>query len=316
MTWSRAGNGSVLLLVACLALVLLAILVFLANSKSGTAGVSSSAPSGSAPTGTAAGPTGPENPGPAGATQPTKLAPFGLPQSTRPLEILDKTHFAIGYDDDALEPAWVVYALSGPIVEHGHEKRPGRFATDTAVAHPSQHEDYSHSGFDRGHMCPAFAEWSRFGTDGMTATFITSNIIPQVHALNAGRWEDLESCIAGRDGMGDGWAGAYGTVWVIDGPVFAGDARRLPAGEKIPSACYMIILRQDSGAWDDVAVEMPNQDISGDLSDYLVTVRRIEGETGLSFFTALDATARARLEDNKPTALWPHENFDARHRHR
>jgi DNA/RNA endonuclease G (NUC1) len=184
MTRARAGGSSVLLFLAVLALLLLALYVYVSNQPKGqgtasTPGAPASAPAtGAAPSieivTSASGPTAPVN-----TAQPTGLAPFGLPQSKRPLEILDKQHFAIGYDDDALEPAWVVYPLSGPIVETGKEKRPARFATDPAVAHPSQHDDYDRSGFDRGHMCPAFAEWSRFGTEGMTATFVTSNIIPQ-----------------------------------------------------------------------------------------------------------------------------------------
>ena len=37
----------------------------------------------------------------------------------------------------------------------------------------------------------------------MASTFIMSNVIPQVHSLNAGLWEDLESAIAGRDHHGE-----------------------------------------------------------------------------------------------------------------
>ena len=45
---------------------------------------------------------------------------------------------------------------------------------------------YNGTTYDRGHMCPAYAMFSRHGPEGFLATFICSNIIPQPHSVNAG----------------------------------------------------------------------------------------------------------------------------------
>ena len=53
-----------------------------------------------------------------------------------------------------------------------------------------RHSDYAHSGFDRGHLCPA-ADRS-LSRDSMRATFVLSNCCPQVPALNRGAWLQSE----------------------------------------------------------------------------------------------------------------------------
>ena len=50
--------------------------------------------------------------------------------------------------------------------------------------------DYTRTGYDRGHMCPAA---DRSGsTCAMTATFSMANITPQAPALNRGAWKRIE----------------------------------------------------------------------------------------------------------------------------
>lgn len=53
-----------------------------------------------------------------------------------------------------------------------------------------RHSDYAHSGYDRGHLCPA-ADRS-LSRDSMRATFVLSNCCPQAPALNRGAWLQSE----------------------------------------------------------------------------------------------------------------------------
>src|SRR5205823_3432264 len=54
-----------------------------------------------------------------------------------------------------------------------------------------KHDDYTRSGFQRGHMCP---HSDRAATTEMSyATFVMSNIVPQSSACNEGSWESLEA---------------------------------------------------------------------------------------------------------------------------
>jgi endonuclease G len=231
--------------------------------------------------------------------------PLGLPTSTRALTVLHKEHFTIGYDPAARIPGWVSYCLGGPIRFHGHEHRPDRFLPDAAVSSSPRSEDYSRSGFDRGHMCPAYALFSRFGAPGMDSTFITTNICPQAHGLNAGRWEDLESLIAGREGEGGGWAERYAKVYVTDGPVLNPEGEHLRAGEAVPISFFMVLLRRENdGHFRSLGFEMPNHEVSEPVDHFLVSIHSIEIQTGLNFATALPADEQEALKGEAARSLW------------
>jgi len=266
--------------------------------------------------GTAASPSLAAAGAPSSATPPTPTMapvandandPLGLPVAIPALhlEVLHKEHFTIGYDPQDRIPAWVSYELGGPIRNHGHERRPDRFAPDPEVNPSPRNEDYNRSGYDRGHMCPAFAMFSRFGPPGMNSTFITTNICPQLHALNAGRWEELESLIAGHEGAGGGWAEQYGKVWVTDGPVIDPAGRRLRAGEAVPTAFFMVILRREAdGHFRSLGLEMPNSDVTEPIDHFLVPIVQIEHQTGLDFDTALAADEQEALKAEAARSLW------------
>lgn len=54
-----------------------------------------------------------------------------------------------------------------------------------------RHSDYTNTGYDRGHMCPAQDRSS--SKEAMRLTFVLSNICPQVHSVNAGSWKVTEN---------------------------------------------------------------------------------------------------------------------------
>jgi endonuclease G len=232
--------------------------------------------------------------------------PLGLPISSgRSLQILHKRYFTVGYDNAEKEPAWVSYHLAGPIRYHGHEHRPDKFAIDPEVQNPGFDEDYTGTHYDRGHMCPAYAIFSRGGQEAMLETFITSNIVPQVHGLNAGSWEKLEVLIAGRDKSEDGWAGEFGDVWVTDGPVVTKTSEHLALGEPVPESCFMIVLRRVGSEWKSLAFEMPNQPERKAPAAFLVSIRRVEQDTGLDFDSALPTGEQKTLEEGTADDVWP-----------
>ena len=230
----------------------------------------------------------------------------------RQFTLLDKHWFTIGYDERTKSPAWVLYQLAGPITHPGPEPtRPATFATDFATAAHVSHRDYSGSGFDRGHMCPAYAMWSRGGADAFMATFICSNIIPQPHQVNAGIWEELETDIAGRwsshggQPSGGGWAERFGEATVINGPIYSGMPRTLRNGTTIPVTDFSVVIRHDGGHYQALAFEIPNVgDPRGPLDRYIVTIKQVEDDSGLDLFAGEADTLRAEMENAHASALW------------
>lgn len=104
---------------------------------------------------------------------------------------------------------WTVHAE-----DMGTAKRmPGwRFLSDVpdTLAYV-RHSDFTNSGYQRGHLCPA-ADRSA-SSELMRGTFHLSNVAPQVPALNVGAWKTSENfCRAA--------ALKYGSVNVVVVPIF------------------------------------------------------------------------------------------------
>ncbi len=222
--------------------------------------------------------------------------------------ILDKTWFRIGYAEAHANPAWVCYAI-GPAADlQAYPTR--RFRRDDATAARITHDDYTHSGFDRGHMAPRFAISSRFGQPGNDATFVMSNVCPQFHEFNDGHWGDLEEWIAGAKRGArfvEGWADHYGRAWVIVGPIFEGPRTTLPnAPVRVPSAFYCLVIDETDGRPRALAFILPNIDSRApELEPFLATVDEVERRTGFDFFAALPDDVESALESAHPAALWP-----------
>lgn len=89
-------------------------------------------------------------------------------------------------------PVNVQWSLSATDMGASHREPSWRFQEDERVQMPrATHDDYTHSGYDRGHMVPA-ADRSR-SISSMKQTFIMTNVCPQVPALNRGAWKSLEN---------------------------------------------------------------------------------------------------------------------------
>lgn len=88
-------------------------------------------------------------------------------------------------------PNWVAWELTRQETT-GNEERKSKFLPDPDLPEPRvEHSDYTHSGYDRGHMAPAAdMKWSE---KAMQESFYMSNICPQNQKLNRDDWGDLEN---------------------------------------------------------------------------------------------------------------------------
>lgn len=99
--------------------------------------------------------------------------------------------YSVEYDTALKIPRRVTWTLSSS--DLGAEKRVPdmKFYPDADIpggtAKPS---DYTRTGYDRGHMCPA-ADRSTYRRE-ILATFSMANITPQAPDLNRGAWKRIE----------------------------------------------------------------------------------------------------------------------------
>ncbi len=219
--------------------------------------------------------------------------PFGAPQIAGqpvPHHDLCRKAYVVEHNDATLEPAWVAYTLNS---EHanGCLPRTDAFAPDPDLPRGRRAElaDYLHAGYDRGHMAPD----ADFKWDATTETqsFYLSNMVPQLHALNAGIWFELEENVRA-------WATARGAVWVIDGPVF--DAAPTTIGPDklpVPARFYKVVV--DLHTSEAVAFIIPHEPLgpTTPLAPYQVAVSVVEKVAGLSIPIPGDK--------DKKGALWP-----------
>ncbi|GEM_PF-2677702 len=235
------------------------------------------------------------------------------PRSTRELQEFDYGWFSVGYDNERRAGAWGRYDLDGPIVHRDSQPARPTFRTEPRSSPRVASRDYSNPGnlFERGHIVPSYAMWSRFGDEARKATFVMTNTFPQDEDLNGRLWEDLEDDIAGQVKGGQvidqGYAGRLRNITVIAGPVYGTNSRSLPSGIPIPEATFHIIYDLDdtSGSYRVRAYLIPNQaKLSGPTGRYARSVRAIEEATGLDFMPGWGADADALELAPAATNAW------------
>jgi endonuclease G len=244
------------------------------------------------------------------AIKPTGPVTFHPKHRGRELQILESQYFTIGYDNLKKNPAWTIYRLDGPIVNIGRSPERPRFQTDFRTSSHVSDSDYINSGYDRGHMVPAYAMWSRHGAQAFASTFTLSNVVPQRHGMNAGVWEDLEDDIAGQVRSGSvidqGYAGRFRNITVINGPIYKGEPVKLRNGTWVPTSCFSLVLDYDEGGggWRAMAFEVPNtDDVKGPLNRWITTAKKIEDQTGIDFFDG-NEDVRTQVENVRAERVW------------
>jgi endonuclease G len=229
----------------------------------------------------------------------------GVPRGPEALVLLENRAYLAAYDETRRNPAWVAYRIPGRVRFRNHE-RPEDFSVDERTRSRVASEDFTRSGYSRGHLAPSYAIYSRFGKKAQAETFLMSNIAPQLQGMNGGVWRSLEYRVAGDSPGDDCWSRAFGELWVIAGPVYDRKRKRLKSGVEIPDAFFKIVVDVDEGGGGVrvLAFLVPNRKRPPELSACLVPVDEIESRTGLDFFPDLDDGEEEALERRTPSALW------------
>lgn len=219
-------------------------------------------------------------------------APFGLPTDNVDGTIVAHKAFVLKHDNAAKIPVWVAYTLT-PQHSEGLVARQDSFKADTLlqVGERAELNDYRNSGYDKGHLANnADMAWE---LDVDQDSFLLSNMAPQLHAFNAGIWEELEENVRG-------WAfNRQHTMLVYDGPIYNSQDKTIGNDHVVvPHAFYKIVV--DDTTNESMAFEFPHKAISikDDMTPYLVPVSKIEKDTGVTFPVPGNKTVAAK-------SVWP-----------
>ena len=225
----------------------------------------------------------------------------GLPTSTTypyPITVLTNQGYIAGYCEERKNPAWVSYRVF-KLPDADSPPRPSGFTVDARTTSRIRHDDYTRSGYDRGHMAPNYAIGSRYGATAQRETFFMSNIVPQKPDLNRRIWRLLEERVAKEYAM------SFEKIWIITGPVYDEHKETIKSGVEIPDAFFKIIVDEVSGN-PRVLAFVIDQDVTGSerFSKFLASVDFIEGETGLDFLPGLEDVLEDEIEAKKVSSVW------------
>ena len=177
--------------------------------------------------------------------------------------IIEYNGFTVSYNHTTLVPNWVAYELTAEELEVKYDSRSSNFSRDPNLrGKQASREDYSHSGWDKGHMAPkADLRWSE---QSYWQSHYFPNICPQNHQLNGGDWNTLEKTVRR-------WA-------------------------KQPDAFFKALLVHDGKGYRAVAYIMPNEGKHHPLRHYACSVDQLEELIGRDLFPALDDETEASVE--------------------
>ncbi len=213
--------------------------------------------------------------------------------------VLTNQAYAVGYSDTLGNPVWAAYRVADMKTVPAARPRPDRFEVDRRTVARISHDDYTGSGYDRGHMAPNHAIATRHGEAAQRETFLMSNIVPQLHELNAGLWKTLEMKIASS------YPARYGEVWVITGPIFGTQPPRLRGRVAVPEAFYLIIIDEIEGRLRTLAFIIPQEEARGsEAARYLTTIAEIQHRTGLDFLHELEDESERSIEAQRASRVW------------
>jgi len=227
--------------------------------------------------------------------------------------LLSKPQYALSYHRDRGIPNWVSWHLSTDW--RGSAARQDDFRADATLPagwYQVQSSSYTGSGFDRGHLCPSADRTSTVADN--SATFLMTNIMPQVPRNNQQTWANLEDYCREQLATGNEVyviAGSYGR----GGTGTNGYATTLDQGRvTVPARCWKVVVILPAGTDDAtrvtagtrvIAIDTPNDNtISTTWGTYRTSVDAIETATGLDILSAVPTAVQQTIEarvDTGPT---------------
>lgn len=231
--------------------------------------------------------------------------------------LITRPQYALSYNRSRGISNWTAWQLNKNWL--GNLPRPG-FAPDTTLPNGWYRvttNDYSGSGFDRGHMVPA-ADRNKTQQNS-NAVFLMTNIIPQAPDNNQGPWERLESYSRELAKQGKElyiYAGSSGTGGVGKN----GEKTTIANGKvTVPARTWKIIVVLDkpglglNGVNKNtrvIAVNMPNiQGIKDDKwTKYRTSVKKLEEITGYDFLSSVPTEIQQVIESKVDNVSVPGSN--------
>jgi endonuclease G len=203
-------------------------------------------------------------------------APYGFPNSAKPVQPICQQAYLVGYDAAAKLPEFVMYELL-PQNALGCVARTNAFAANQFVPNGATPADYVGTGYDKGHMAPdGDLSWD---TQVEFESFLMTNMSPQAGSLNRGIWKLLETSVRG-------WAVQRNQSYtVIAGGVYTQGDLVIGKGVVVPHAFYKIVINNQTkevAGWMFPHVK-PYPNLGNDLTKFRLPIAQIQQQGGVQY---------------------------------
>lgn len=226
-------------------------------------------------------------------------------------------NYALEWDNTKRHANWVAFTFD-TTTSADNVKRTDAWSVDPKLPAEMQvqENDHKNDGFDKGHLCAS--EDRVYLKEANEQTFYYSNMSPQLNDFNGGFWGKLEARVQtwGRSTA----EGVYDKVYVTKGGTlnkllknFKGttvnggtpttDANGFTIhGLACPEYYYMAVLSQKDDVFHAIAFLVPHKEgmtrnpSSDELKEYVVSVDKLEEETGIDFFCNLPDVLENEVE--------------------
>lgn len=168
-------------------------------------------------------------------------------------------------------------------------------------------EDYSGTGYNRGHICPSADRLCSM--DANEQTFYLSNMQPQIYAFNGGVWGNMENQLrkwnenSFRDTLFVCKGGTIADGQTLSSPteLVKNSRMKLP----VPKYFFMAILCKKNNTYKAIAFLAEHKyDDSTNLVPYTLSIDELEQFTGIDFFCNLPDKIENAVERVKSPTSW------------
>lgn len=209
---------------------------------------------------------------------------------------IDRDFYSFEYVEEHEQSLWVAYMLTKDGLT-GNEKRSHSFYTDPLVLTGSAtNQDYSKSGYDKGHLAPAGDMKS--SPQAMKESFFFSNISPQLPGFNRGIWKTLEEQVRV-------WAQLFDTLYIVTGPILKTNLPTIGNNNvSIPNYFYKAILVYSNAHIQGIAFIMPHASSNNSIYSYAVPIDSVETCIQRDLFCKLPDDVEHQIEGGVQIAAW------------
>lgn len=213
-------------------------------------------------------------------------------------QVIRHEGYTVSYNSDYCIANWVAYALTAEEATSKVVERSNKFIPDPAVkGATAMNEDYTRTGYDRGHLAPAGdMKWS---AKAMRESFYFSNICPQKPGLNRGIWKELEE-------QSRLWAKENGTLFIVTGPVITSEMKRLGKNRVgVPEKFYKVLCYHTGKAYKTIGFIFENRDYKNQtLKSMAIPVDSVEKITQIDFFPQIPDAEERKAESETDLNFW------------